>query len=122
MSEQMDDVELEVSRLPAPSATPTSATSTSATSTRDGSTSAPAASDAPLEPSSASPARPVSIGARRPRTQQLVRAGSAMALLTALIAAVLFIPTGNREALLHALISPIASPTTAPRPGDDAFL
>jgi hypothetical protein len=117
MSEQMDDVELEVSRLPAPSAI-----STSASPTSDGSTPAPAVSDAPDEASCASPAHPVSVVVRRPRTQRLVRAGSAVTLLTALIAAVLLIPTSNREALLHALGSPMASPTSAPRPGDDAFL
>jgi hypothetical protein len=117
MGEQIDDVELEVSRLPAPSAP-----SPSSTTARGGSTPAPAVSDAPDELSSASPAHPVSVGVRRPRTQRLARAGSAIALLTALIAAVLFLPTGNREALLHALSLPTASPTPTPRPGDDAFL
>jgi hypothetical protein len=111
MSEQMDDFDVEVSSLTAP------ATTSVGENQED---------DAPIAADDASPHAPpvrrVSLGARRPRTQRLLRAGAAITLLAALISAILLLPTGNRDAFLGLITPPTPFPTATPQPGNDAFL
>jgi hypothetical protein len=110
MSEHLDDFDVEVSALATTSATP------DAEGQQHGTLIPPddATADAP-------PARRISLAARRPQAQRLLRAGSAITLLAVLITAVLLLPTSNREAFLR-LVTPPPFPTATPQPGNDAFL
>jgi hypothetical protein len=92
MSEQRDDIDLEVSSLQ-PAAGPTG-------------------TDA-QDRNGASP--PDTRALRLPRQQRLLRAGSVFVLLTLLVCAVLLIPTGNRAAVLHLLTPPTLVPTATPK-------
>ena len=67
-------------------------------------------------------ARRISLAARRPHSQRLLRAGSAITLLAILVAAILLLPTGNRDAFLRLVTPPTPLPTATPQAGDDAFL
>ncbi|HEX3271866.1 MAG TPA: hypothetical protein VHR15_14545, partial [Ktedonobacterales bacterium] len=109
MSEHLDDFDVEVSALATTSATP------DAEGQEHGTLIPPddATADAP-------PARRISLAARRPQAQRLLRAGSAITLLAVLITAVLLLPTSNREAFLRLVTPPF--PTATPQPGNDAFL
>jgi hypothetical protein len=108
MSEQQDDLDLEVSALESPAAQ------------NAGDASAP--SDSSSARPSKRPARQVSLAAQRTRAQRLLRMGCIIIVLTAFILIALLLPSGNRDALVNRLIPPIPSPTALPQPGDDAFL
>jgi hypothetical protein len=112
MTEPMDDLDLEVSHLVSASTTPTPKATNSDDVT-------PITTSAAL---SEPPTRHISLAARRPRGQQLVRGGSVIVLLTLLIVAALLVPTSNRDTILRTLTPPTPSPTTVPLPGEGAFL
>ena len=111
MSEQMDDFDVEVSALATTSATPDAESQEKVT---------------PISPDDATadapPARRISLAARRPHSQRLLRAGSAITLLAILVTAILLLPTGNRDAFLRLVTPPTPLPTATPQAGDDAFL
>ncbi|HEY7092122.1 MAG TPA: hypothetical protein VH393_03025 [Ktedonobacterales bacterium] len=111
MSEQMDDFDVEVSPLAATSAT------SDAESQEEDVLVAPDG-DSPDAP----PIRRISLAARRTRMQRLLRAGAAITLLAVLVAAILLLPTGNRDAFLGLVTPPTPFPTETPQPGNDGFL
>jgi hypothetical protein len=73
-------------------------------------------------PADAPPARRISLAARRPHAQRLLRAGAAITLLAVLFTTILLIPTVNRDAFLRLVTPPTPLPTATPQAGDDAFL
>ena len=109
MSEPLDDFDLEVSPLARASAS-VEGDERGASSTPDG--------EEPNTP----PTRHVSVAARRPRTQQRRRAGSAIALLILLATAILFVPTSNRDAFFHMLAAATPLPIATPLAGADVIL
>jgi hypothetical protein len=106
MSEQQDDLDLEVSSLEQ--------------------TAAQNANDAAVAPDSlsaaTSPARRVSVVARHTRAQRFWRMGSTIAILTTFLLAALLLPSGNRDAALSLITPPTPTTTPVPQPSDDAFL
>jgi hypothetical protein len=111
MSEQIDDFDVEVSPL----------TTTSKAPDAEGQEETPliSADDATA---GAPPTHRVSLAARRPQMQRLLRAAAAATLLAVLVAAILLLPSGNRDAFLGLVTPPTPFPTNTPQPGNDAFL
>jgi hypothetical protein len=112
MSEQQDDADVEVSPLEQATLPSTAA---------NGSDDDPSQPTIP-ESGSLQTTHRLSLAARRPRRQQVLRAVAALGLLTVLLSALFLIPIGNRAAVLRLLIPPTPSPTVPLQPGDDAFL
>jgi hypothetical protein len=81
-----------------------------------------AAPDAESQEHDAPPARRISLAARRPHAQRLLRAAAAITLLAVLVTAILLIPTVNHDAFLRLVTPPTPLPTATPLGGDDAFL
>src|SRR5262245_21158543 len=102
MSAPQDDADREVSSLASPWSSPPAGRGHDGAPRLSG-----AAGDAELP---AQGDRRVSPTARRSWRQQAVRAGSAVLLFTLLLCGILLLPSGNRAAILRALI-PLIPPT-----------
>jgi hypothetical protein len=105
----MDDGDVEVTALTAASSTPEAFHADAVSPPDDVEVAAPQARRAVL-------------GSRRTSALRLVRASSVSALLLLFIAAILFVPSSNRDALVRLVIPPNPSLTTLPVGGADQFL
>ena len=111
MSEQMDDFDVEVSALATTSATP------------DAGVGRRLRSSLLTTPQRMRLPPGASLWRRAVRTPSDSSALEALiTLLAILVAAILLLPTGNRDAFLRLVTPPTPLPTATPQAGDDAFL